>query len=111
MPYTYEELKEKTVAELREIAKDIEDERLQGYTTMHKEQLFEALCKVLGVKPHEERKVVGIDKAKIKREIKGLKAERDEAIKGKDYKRLKEIRRRIHRLKRVLRRSVIRESL
>ena len=32
MAYTHHELKHKTLAELREIAKDIEHEAIQGYT-------------------------------------------------------------------------------
>jgi len=38
MVYTFKELKEKTAAELKEIAKDIEHEAVKGYTQMHKEK-------------------------------------------------------------------------
>jgi hypothetical protein len=37
MAPTYEELKKKTVAELREIAKGLHDDAVQGYTQMNKE--------------------------------------------------------------------------
>ena len=39
MAYTYDELKHKTVAELRDIAVGIEHEALQGYTQLNKEHL------------------------------------------------------------------------
>lgn len=47
MPDTYEELKGKTIAELREIAKEQTDEAVQGYTQMNKDHLLPALCKAL----------------------------------------------------------------
>ena len=39
MAHTYEELKTKTVAELREIAKGLDHEAVQGYTQLNKEHL------------------------------------------------------------------------
>ena len=39
MDYTYEELKKKTVAQLRKIASGVEHEAVKGYTQMHKEHL------------------------------------------------------------------------
>ena len=45
MAFTFEELKHKTVVELREIAKGIEHDAVQGYTQMNKEHLLPALCK------------------------------------------------------------------
>src|ERR1043165_4253558 len=42
MAYTYEELKHKTVAELRDIAAGIEHEALQGYTQLTKDHLLHA---------------------------------------------------------------------
>src|SRR5256885_9142107 len=41
MAYTYDELKHKTVAELRDIAVGIEHEALQGYTQLNKEHRSE----------------------------------------------------------------------
>src|SRR5688572_17091215 len=49
MAHTYEELKKKTVAELRDIAKDIEHEAVQGFTQMNKDHLLPAICKALGI--------------------------------------------------------------
>jgi hypothetical protein len=60
MDYTFEQLKHKTVAELREIAKGNEHEALQGYTQLNKEHLLVALCKALGIK-QEHHDVVGVD--------------------------------------------------
>ena len=65
MAFTIEELKHKTVAELREIAKGSEHASVQGYTQMNKEHLIGALAKALGIK-HTHHDVVGVDKASIK---------------------------------------------
>ena len=62
MAFTYEQLKHKTLAELREIAKGSEHEAVQGYTQMNKEHLVVALSKALGIQ-HEHHDVVGIDKS------------------------------------------------
>jgi len=45
MAHTYEELKKKKVAELREIAKGLEHEAVKGYTQLNKDHLLKALCK------------------------------------------------------------------
>ncbi len=45
------------------------------------------------------------DKKIIKERIRGLKKERDAALESKDSVQLKRVRRRIHRLKRDLRRA------
>ncbi len=107
MAYTYEELHAKTVADLREIAKDVEHDALRGYTTMHKEHLVPALCQALGIEAHVHHEVVGINKAKVKKRIRELKAERDQALAAHDRARLKLTRRRIHRLKRKIRRATV----
>ncbi|MFQ6104095.1 MAG: hypothetical protein ACE5OP_07355 [Candidatus Glassbacteria bacterium] len=107
MDYTFEELKKKTVAELREIAEKHEHESLHGYKTMHKEDLLQVLCQVLGVDTHVHHEIVGIDKSEIKARIRALKAERDAALEAHDYRRLKTIRRKIHRLKRVIRKATV----
>jgi len=107
MEYTFEELKKKTVAELREIAKGIEHEAVQGYTQLNKEHLLEAVCKALNIDMHVHHEVVGIDKSAIKARIKVLKKERDEAISGKDKELLRKTRRKIRNLKKTLRRSTV----
>ena len=55
MAQTYDELKHKTVAELREIAKATEHEAVKGYTQMNKDHLLQALCKALGIAPGSRR--------------------------------------------------------
>ena len=49
MSFTYEELKHKTVAELREIAQANPSEALKGYTQLNKEHLLKALCAALSI--------------------------------------------------------------
>lgn len=107
MEHTFEELSKKTVAQLKEIAKENKHEALHGYTTMHKEQLVLAVCKALGVDAHEHHAVVGINKSQIKAQIQELKSERNAALDAKDHTQLKIIRRKIHRLKRKIRRATV----
>src|SRR6476660_10343430 len=99
MAFTIEDLRHKNIAELREMAKGIEHEAVQGYTQLNKEHLIVAICKALGIEMHEHHDVVGIDKAAIKSRIKALKAKRNEAIGAHDRAALKKARRGIHRLK------------
>src|SRR6266566_4764509 len=107
MAFTHHELKHKTLAELRDIAKDIEHEAVQGYTQLNKEHLVVALCKALNIDMHEHHEVVGVDKAAIKLRIKALKAKRDAAITAHDHKQLKVARRGIHRLKRQIHKATV----
>ena len=107
MAHTYEDLSKMTVAELREIAKDLEHEAVQGSTQMNKEHLLPALCTALGIDAHAHHVVVGIDKAGIKSKIRQLKSQRDEAVKSGDHARLRRVRRRVHRLKRRIRRHEV----
>jgi hypothetical protein len=107
MAYTHHELKGKTVAELREIAKTIEHDSLKGYSVMHKDQLIAALCGVLGIDTHEHHQVVGLNKAAIKAQIKELKARRDRALEAHDHNELKSVRRKIHHLKRMIHKATV----
>ena len=107
MDYTYEQLRHKTVAELREIAEGNEHEALQGYTQLNKEHLVVAICKALNIDIHEHHDVVGIDKAGIKSRIKALKTKRDAAIAAHDHAGLKKARRGIHRLKRQIHKATV----
>ena len=79
MEYTYKDLKGMTVAQLREIAAGIEHEAVQGYTQLNKEHLIDAICAALGIEKHAHHEVRGINKGKIKSEIRSLKKERDKA--------------------------------
>lgn len=107
MAFTHHELKHKTLAELRDIAKDIEHEAVQGYTQLNKEHLVVALCKALGVEMHEHHDVVGIDKAAIKTRIRELKQRRTSVLAAHDHTQLKAVRRRIHRLKRQIHKATV----
>jgi len=107
MAYTHQELKHKTLAELREIAKDNEHEAVQGYTQLNKEHLVIALCKALNIDIHEHHDVVGIDKAAIKSKIKALKTKRDAAVTAHDRAGLQRARRGSHRLKRQIHKATV----
>jgi hypothetical protein len=107
MEHTFEELKKKTVAQLREIAKELNDDALSGHTTMHKADLLKILCQVLGIEAHEHHEVVGVDKSKVKTQIRELKAKRDAILELKDRKKLKAVRREIRGLKRKLRKATV----
>ena len=103
MAYTYDELKGKTIAELRDIAHGISDERVQGHSQMNKEHLLPALCAALGIDTHGHHAVVGVDKAGIKAKMRELKKQRGEALEAHDSDRLKSIRRQLHTMNHQLR--------
>jgi len=104
MAHTYEALKERTLQELREIAKGVEQhEAVQGYSQMNKDHLLPALCKALGIEMHAHHEATGIDKAAIKAKMRALKTDRDAALEAHDSARLKRIRRERHHLNRQIR--------
>jgi len=107
MDFTFEDLKKKTVAQLREIAAGIEHEAVQGYTQLNKQHLIIAICKALGIDTFTHHHAVGQDKASIKKQIRQLKKNRDAAISVHDSKELKKIRREIRQMKHHLRRSMV----
>jgi len=106
MTFTYEELKHKTVAELRDIAKGIEHDAVQGYTQLNKDHLIVAIAKALGIQ-HVHHDVVGVDKAAIKAKIRELKTKRTAALEAHDHAQLKTVRRTIHRLKRQIHKATV----
>jgi len=107
MAYTYEQLHEMTVAQLREIAQGIEHDAVKGFSTMHKEKLLPALCNALGIETHAHHIAVGINKSEIKTQIRKLKVDREVALKGKNYEQLKDVRHKIKLLKRKLRKAIV----
>ena len=107
MDYTYEDLKKKNVSDLREIAKGLEHEAVQGYTQLNKEHLLEALCKALNIDMHVHHHVEGVDKSSIKKQIREIKQKRDEAIKAKDKQGLINARKQIKKLKSELRKHMV----
>lgn len=106
MAHTFEELQKMTAVQLRQIADGIEDERLKGHSTMHKEQLLPLLCKSLEIEiPHHHS--VENNKTELKTKIHALKAERAAAIEKKDYEKLASVRDEIHKLKRKMRKAMV----
>jgi hypothetical protein len=103
MAYTYHDLKSKNVAELREIAKTVENEELKGAMQMNKDHLLPVLCRALGIDAHEHHEAKGIDKASIKAKMRALKIERAKALEAHDAARLKAIRRTLHRMNHQIR--------
>ena len=107
MAHTYDELKHSTLAHLKEIAKEMDHEAVEGFTQMNKDHLLQALCKALDIEMHVHHDVVGIDKASIKKQIKELKVERDKALEAHDHKQLKNVRGQIKKLKHKIRRATV----
>lgn len=107
MSHSFEELKKKTVAQLREIAAEIEHEAVKGYTQLNKEHLLKAICTALHIDMHQHHHVEGIDKRTIKEKIKALKQNRDQYVEAHDHKQLRIVRSKIHRLKRKLHKATV----
>jgi hypothetical protein len=107
MSHTYEELKHKTVVELREIAKGVEHEAVEGASQMNKDHVLKALCTALGIEMHAHHEVVGIDKTAIKTRIQTLRKRRDEILASQDRAELSGVLRQIHALKRQIRRATV----
>ena len=103
MAHSYEELKGKTIAELRDIAKELTHEAVQGYTQMNKEHLLPALCTALDIDARAHHAAHGEVKLKARARMKELRAKRQQAIDTRDNAALKVIRREYHRLNHQLR--------
>ena len=105
--YTYDELKHKTVAEMREIAKGLDQEAVKGYSQLNKEHLLPALCQALGIDTFEHHHVVGgFDKSAVKAKMRELKLERKAAFEASDHAKVKMLRRRLHRMNHQVRAHV-----
>jgi capsid protein len=109
MSHTFDELKHKTVVQLREIAKaeEANHESLKGYTQLNKDHLITALCKALNIPMHAHHEARGIDKSAFKAKIRELKKQRDEAIAAHDHAKLKVVRRSIHAFKHRIRAAMV----
>ena len=107
MAYTYHELKEKTIQELRDIAKGVEkQDAVQGYSQLNKDHLLPALCKALGIPIHEHHDAIGINKQAMKAKMRELKKDRQAALEAHDAAKLKSIRRHIHHFNHRIRAAV-----
>jgi hypothetical protein len=105
---TFEELQKKTVAELREIAKGLPPEAVQGYSQMNKEHLLPAVCRALGIDMQVHHHLAeGFDKGAIKARMRQLKAERAKAVETGDTSRLHALRRELHTLNHRIRAHVV----
>jgi DNA-binding IclR family transcriptional regulator len=104
---TFDELKGKTVADLRQMAAGMKHEAVQGYTQMNKEHLLKALCQALGIEMHHHVAIVGLNKSEIKVQLRALKHERDAALAAGDAEGLHAIRRRMHHLKRQVHKATV----
>ena len=100
---TFHELKGKRLAQLRDIANDVKDERVQGFSQMNKDHLLPALCQSLGIEVHEHHGVTGIDKVSVKSQLRELKRQREAALEAHDQEALHSLRRQIHRLNHQIR--------
>jgi DNA-binding IclR family transcriptional regulator len=107
MAYTFHELKGKTIQELRDIARELHHDAVQGFSQMNKDHLLPAVCKALGLDVHEHHIVTGIDKPAIKARMRELRKDRDEALAAHDHAKLKSVRRHLHRLNRQIRAHVL----
>jgi hypothetical protein len=107
MAHTLQELKGKTVAELREIAKGLEHEAVKGYTQMNKDHLLTAVCKALGIDTFIHHHAVGTQKLEMRAKIRTLKKQRDEILAAKDHAPLRGVLDQIHDLKRRLRKAMV----
>jgi hypothetical protein len=111
MAHTYEELKKKTVAELRELAQGIQHEAVQGYTQMNKDHLLPAVCKALGIDAHEHHAAALAEKTSTKRKMRELKTACEQARAEGDIDRVHRLRRQYHALNHSLRTSAKRTML
>lgn len=106
----YHDLENMTVIKLREEVKKISD--VKGLTGMKKDELIAALVSHLGIEVPEKKqaKKAGPGKPKTKEDLKQsiseLRSERETARSAGDSKKADILRRRIHLLKRQLRKSV-----
>lgn len=103
MAYTYHELKQMTVAQLRDMAKDVNHEAVQGYSQMNKDHLLPALCRALNIDTLEHHTASGVDKPALKAKMRQLKHDREHALTAHDHAGLKSIRRQLHALNRQIR--------
>ena len=103
MAHTYEELKKKTIAELRDLAKDIQHEAVQGYTQLNKEHLLPALCKALGIDSHAHHAAAIAEKAAIKARMREINTKKATAVENGDHDLVRQLRRQYHRLNHSLR--------
>lgn len=107
MPASYKEMKHMNKTDLQEIAKTLDHEAVKGYTQMNKDHLIEALCIAQDIPMHEQHEIVGLDKTAVKKQIRQLKKERDQALKDNKPEVFRAARRQIKELKHQLRNATV----
>lgn len=100
----WHDLEKMRVQDLRKKAKELMPD-LTGVIGMKKEELIAKIAENQGIE-HPHKRVVGIDKKKIRDKINALKVKRQAALEAHDGEELKKQRRLIHRQKRRLRRAI-----
>ncbi len=105
--YSYEQIKHMTVAQMRDLASGLDHEAIKGYSQLKKDELIPALCTALGIEAHVHHEIQGLDKGRVKLEIRELKARRDELLESGDKDEYKVVLRKIHRLKHELRKAMV----
>ena len=110
MAHTYESLKKMTLAQLRDVAKDIQHDAVQGFTQMNKDHLLPALCNALGIDAHEHHAAHSDVKFVTRARMRDLRTKRDEAERAGDHAALHLIRREYHHLNHRLRADARRPS-
>ena len=103
MAHTYHELRQMTVAQLRDLAKELNHEAVQGFSQMNKDHLLPAICHALNIDTLEHHTATGVDKPTIKAKMRQLKHDRERALDAHDHALLKHIRRQMHALNRQIR--------
>lgn len=100
----YHDLEKMTVIQLREEVKKFPE--MKGVTAMKKEELIHALVEHLGIAVPEKKKPTlrgRADKTTLKKQIAALRAAKTAARTERDPKKADVLRRRIHAVKRRLR--------
>ena len=95
-------LEKMTVKDLREMAKDMPG--IDGVHGMKKEELIVAIKEVKGIKDEPVKKA-DATVSEIKKQLKAIKAQRQEALEAKDGKMATIYKRRISRLKKKSRKT------
>jgi hypothetical protein len=99
----WKDLEKMTVIKLREEA--LKHPEIKGVHGKNKPELMDELAAILGIeKPHVHfTKDVVLTKGELKHKIRELKAERVKLVGMKDHKQLHAVRRKMHDLKRQIR--------